>query len=245
VTAQTCFVWMAKWSLVTGATTDQRVQPRLRGKRVIPAYLHIRRPRASSSQWFVDLLERLGYEVWGDAAKISASYVRLQKTDWRDAGHILKLLMENRFPRIWWPSEEERDLRQLLVHLHKLVEIRLRVSNRFVRQLLVGAAQTAVRLDEVFRRGYAARCHHKPKGVAKVAAARKGSATLMDDAHAGGMSGNRPHREQLAGAPERQPDSKDCLSALASSSELDVRMEALWPVVDGRIGEAAKRSQVR
>jgi transposase len=46
-------------------------------------------------------------------------------------------------------------------------------GNRFMRQLLVESAQTVNRLDEGFRRQYAARCHHKPKGVAKVAAARK------------------------------------------------------------------------
>ena len=43
-------------------------------------------------------------------------------------------------------------------------------GNRFLRQLLVEAAQSAVRLDEGFRREYQARCHRKPKGVAKVAA---------------------------------------------------------------------------
>jgi transposase len=83
-----------------------------------------------NSQWFIDLLERLGHLVWvGDAAQIRASYVRKQKTDRRDAGHILKLLMENRFPRLWVPSAEQRDLRQLLIHRHKLVEIRTRVKN--------------------------------------------------------------------------------------------------------------------
>jgi transposase len=46
-------------------------------------------------------------------------------------------------------------------------------GNSFMRQLLVEAAQTANRLDEGFRRQYQARCHHKPKGVAKVATARK------------------------------------------------------------------------
>jgi len=46
-------------------------------------------------------------------------------------------------------------------------------GNRFMRQLLVEAAQTANRLDEGFRKQYRARCHHKPKGVAKVATARK------------------------------------------------------------------------
>lgn len=257
-----------------------------------------------NSQWFVELLERLGHQVWvGDAAQIRASYVRRQKTDRRDAAHILKLLLENRFPRLWTPSAEQRDVRQLLIHRHKLVEIRTRVKNglqhlamnrglqkqsrlwsvrgracleelpltgwsarrredllqllsgldaqvaeldqaveqaaeeheearllmtqpgvgpitalafvltigdvsrfahsgqvasylgliprehssggrqrlgaiskqgnRFVRQLLVEAAQTACRFDDGFRREYQARCHHKPRAVAKVAAARK------------------------------------------------------------------------
>jgi transposase len=257
-----------------------------------------------NSQWFIDLVEQLGHEVWvGDAAKIRASYVRKQKTDRRDAGHILKLLLEKRFPRLWVPTGEMRDQRQLLIHRHKLVEIRSRVKNhlqhlamnrgmqkksrlwtqkgmaefqqltmpgwagerrrdllglleqlngqiasldraverqaaghaearllmsqpgvgpvtalafvltigevtrfagskqltsylglipseytsgkkrrlgaiskqgnRFLRMLLVEAAQTAVRKDEGFRKEYQRRCHRRPKGVAKVAAARK------------------------------------------------------------------------
>ena len=40
----------------------------------------------------------------GDAAQIRASYVRKQKTDRRDAEHILKLLLEGRFPRLWMPD---------------------------------------------------------------------------------------------------------------------------------------------
>ena len=57
-----------------------------------------------NSQWLIDLLEQLGHEVWvGDAAQIRASYVRKQKTDKRDAAHILKLLVEGRFPRLWTP----------------------------------------------------------------------------------------------------------------------------------------------
>jgi transposase len=46
-------------------------------------------------------------------------------------------------------------------------------GNSFLRQLLVEAVQTTNRLDEGFRRQYQARCHKKPKGVAKVASARK------------------------------------------------------------------------
>jgi transposase len=257
-----------------------------------------------NSQWFIELAEQLGHEVWvGDAAQIRASYVRRQKTDKRDAQHILRLLLEQRYPRLWRPSSAQRDLRQLLLHRHKLVEIRARVKNglqhlalnrgmqqksrlwsvrgrtalealplagwtarrradllrllaeldrqvqeldaavaqaadqdcqarllmsqpgvgpvtalafvltigevsrfehskqvasylgliprehssggrqrlgaiskqgnRFLRQLLVEAAQTTTRLDPGFRKQYQARCHHKAKAVAKVAAARK------------------------------------------------------------------------
>jgi len=66
---------------------------------------------------------------WGDAAQIRASCVRQQKTDRRDAEHIRILLQEGRFPRIWMPSSEVRDLRQLLLHRYKLVTIRARVKN--------------------------------------------------------------------------------------------------------------------
>src|SRR5437762_7023047 len=55
--------------------------------------------------------------------------LRKQKTDKRDAAHILKLMVEGRFPRLWTPDREQRDLRQLVLHRHKLVEIRSRVKN--------------------------------------------------------------------------------------------------------------------
>ncbi len=257
-----------------------------------------------NSHWFVDLLAELGHEVWiGDAARIRASQVRKQKTDRRDAEHILDLLVKDSFPRIWTPSRQERDQRQLLIHRYKLVTLRARVKNelqhlalnqgmqkgrslwskngqkqlldlplqfwagtrrknllellkemdqqivvldqavkkvaeeneksrllmtqpgvgpitslayvltlgdvtrfrrgkqvasylglipreyssggkqrlggiskqgnRFMRMLLVEAAQVVVRYDPGFRKEYLHRCHHKPKAVAKVAAARK------------------------------------------------------------------------
>jgi transposase len=56
--------------------------------------------------------------------------VRKQKTDRQDAEHLLRLLVENRFPRIWVPSPENRDLRQLLWHRHRLVQMRTRVKNQ-------------------------------------------------------------------------------------------------------------------
>jgi len=61
----------------------------------------------------------LGFELWiGDAAEIKTKRVRKQKTDREDARLLLRLLRENRFPRIWVPNPENRDLRQLLWHRH-------------------------------------------------------------------------------------------------------------------------------
>jgi len=272
--------------------------------RQFPAPARIELESTGNCQWFVDLLTNLGHEVWiGDAAKIRASDVRQQKHDRRDAALLLKLLVEGRFPRIWTPSREVKDQRQLLIHRYKLVRVRAKVKNelqhlalnqgvqrkrklwseagqkllreiplqpwagrrredlfnvmalldrqilsldlavkeaaeqnenarllmtqpgvgpitslaftltmgdvsrfprgkqvasylglipgeyssgghqrlgpiskqgnRFLRMLLVEAAQIAVRYDPEFRREYLHRCHSKPKGVAKVAAARK------------------------------------------------------------------------
>ena len=81
--------------------------------------------------WFERLLEEMGMELWfGDAAQVRASVVRRQKTDRRDAEQLLQLLMEDRFPRIWVPSLEVRDVRQLLVHRHKQVQARTRTKNQ-------------------------------------------------------------------------------------------------------------------
>jgi transposase len=81
--------------------------------------------------WFERLLRECGHGLWvGDAAKIRASETRKQKYDGRDAEHLLDLLLANRFPRIWTPSGEDRDLRQLLVHRMKLVRTRTAVKNQ-------------------------------------------------------------------------------------------------------------------
>ena len=39
-------------------------------------------------------------------------------------------MLEDRFPRIWVPSPENRDLRQLLWHRHRLVQMRTRIANQ-------------------------------------------------------------------------------------------------------------------
>ena len=83
------------------------------------------------SRWFERLLAELGFEVWiGDAAEIQASRVKKHKTDRKDAQLLLKLMMEDRFPRIWVAGPENRDLRQLLWHRHRLVQMRTRIMNQ-------------------------------------------------------------------------------------------------------------------
>jgi transposase len=54
---------------------------------------------------------------------------RRQKHDRRDAALLLQLLAEDRFPTIWMPSTELRDLRALLLHRHQWVRMRTRVQN--------------------------------------------------------------------------------------------------------------------
>ncbi len=83
------------------------------------------------TRWFERMLAELGHELWiGDAAQIRASVVRKQKTDARDAAHLLELLLSERFPRIWRPTMAERDLRQLVWHRQKLVWMRNAVGNQ-------------------------------------------------------------------------------------------------------------------
>ena len=67
------------------------------------------------ARWFERLMAELDFELWiGDPAEIKATRVRKQKRDLEDARLLLKLLRENRFPRVWTPPPENRDLRQLL-----------------------------------------------------------------------------------------------------------------------------------
>jgi len=54
----------------------------------------------------------------------------VQKFDREDARLILRLMRENNFPQIWVPGPENRDLRQLLWHRHRLVQMRTRIMNQ-------------------------------------------------------------------------------------------------------------------
>src|SRR5713226_6998973 len=83
------------------------------------------------SRWFERLLAELEFEVWmGDPAEIKAKRVKKRKTDREDARLLLRLMRENNFPQIWVPGPENRDLRQLLWHRHRLVQMRTRIMNQ-------------------------------------------------------------------------------------------------------------------
>ena len=118
----------------TGETGDQKLVHEAgaveKFYRQFPGGSRIGMEATGNCQWFVELMTRLGQEVWiGDAAKIRASDTRQQKHDKRDARLLVQLLAEGRFPRIWTPSSEQKDLRQLLIHRYKLVRIRAQVKN--------------------------------------------------------------------------------------------------------------------
>jgi transposase len=86
---------------------------------------------SGNTHWFESLLARCHHELWiGDAAEIARQDGRKQKHDRRAANLILKLMVEDRFPRIWVPTVAERDLRQLLIHRQHLVRMRTRIKNQ-------------------------------------------------------------------------------------------------------------------
>src|SRR5579863_3391527 len=84
-----------------------------------------------NDRWFRKLLGELGQELLiGDASAIHAAAPREQRTDKRDARHILRLLVENRFPAIWQPPVGNEEQRQLLLHRCRLVRMRTRIKNQ-------------------------------------------------------------------------------------------------------------------
>lgn len=84
-----------------------------------------------NDRWFRRVLSELGHELLvGDASAIHASAPREQRTDKRDARHILNLLVEKRFPAVWQPSVANEEQRQLLLHRCRLVRMRVRIKNQ-------------------------------------------------------------------------------------------------------------------
>ncbi len=110
----------------------------------LPGPVRVGIEATGAMQWFLQLMEELGIDCQvGHPAKVRASEPRKQKHDRRDAALLLKLLAENRFPSIWMPSMEQRDVRALLLHRHQWVRMRTRVQN----------ALQAIALNHGLRRG--------------------------------------------------------------------------------------------
>src|SRR5271165_1541764 len=121
----------------TGEWNERRVEHREEAEQFYRALaaagmkVRVGMEASGHARWFERLLAELSFELWiGDAAVIRTKRVRKQKTDRQDAQLILQLLLENRFPQIWVPSWENRDLRQLLWHRHRMVQTRTRVMNQ-------------------------------------------------------------------------------------------------------------------
>jgi transposase len=114
-------------------------------QRTASVFLHLRHPNlpspsvfinsvgieaTGSVHWFLELTGKLGVDHQvGHPSEIRKAEPRKQKYDRRDAALLLKLQVENRFPSIWMPSTELRDLRTLLKHRHQWVRMRTRVQN--------------------------------------------------------------------------------------------------------------------
>lgn len=85
------------------------------------------------ARWFERLLAECGIELWvADPAQVRAAAPRKQKTDKRDAELLLELLSDGRLEkmRVHLPTPTERDVRRLVLHRHRLVQMRTRVMNQ-------------------------------------------------------------------------------------------------------------------
>jgi transposase len=121
----------------TGEMREQRLTHREEAERfyrtlaVAGQRVRVGMEASGYGRWFERFLAQLQLELWiGDAAAIQRKRVRKQKTDRQDAQLILKLMLKDDFPRIWVPSWENRDLRQLLWHRHRMVQARSRIMNQ-------------------------------------------------------------------------------------------------------------------
>jgi transposase len=131
----TRFQQIAMVDTTTGEMSERRLEHENGEARkfyaTLPSPARVGMEATINAQWFEKTLHAYHHELWvGDAAQIRAAAVRKQKTDVHDARHILDLLLRDKFPRIWIPSPEIRDLRQMLRHRHKLVGMRTSVQNQ-------------------------------------------------------------------------------------------------------------------
>src|SRR5437763_15707806 len=93
----------------------------------LPAPVVVGIEATGSMGWFLRLMEELAIECRvGHPTAIRKAETRRQKHDRRDAALLLQLLVEARFPTIWTPSTEYRDLRSLILHRHQRARMRTR-----------------------------------------------------------------------------------------------------------------------
>jgi transposase len=128
---------LLRWITDTGEFQEKRLAHREEAEKFYRALaaageqVRVGMEASGHAHWFERLLAELQFELWiGDAAEIQSQRVRKQKTDRHDAQLILKLMLKDDFPRIWVPSWENRDLRQLLWHRHRMVQVRTRIMNQ-------------------------------------------------------------------------------------------------------------------
>ena len=126
-----------QYQRTTGELQERRLQHREEGESFYrelagqAVQVRVGMEASGHARWFERLMSELQFELWiGDAAEIRTKRVRKQKTDRQDAQLILKLMLKDDFPRIWVPSWENRDLRQLLWHRHRMVQARTRIMNQ-------------------------------------------------------------------------------------------------------------------
>ena len=131
----TRFQQIAMLDTATGEIVERRLEhgtgEAQRFYAALPGPARVGMEATGYARWFERMLAEQGHQLWvGNAAAIRAAQVRKQKTDARDAQHLLRLLSEDRFPKIWVSSPAARDVWQLLRHRHKLVGFRTSVRNQ-------------------------------------------------------------------------------------------------------------------
>jgi transposase len=118
----------------TGELVEKTLQPEGEAVRefysALPQPVLVKIEATRSMYWFLELLEEQGIEHQvGHPTEIRAAEPRKQKHDRRDAALLLRLHVEKRFPSIWTPSAELRDLRVLLRHRHQWARMRTRAQD--------------------------------------------------------------------------------------------------------------------
>jgi hypothetical protein len=154
-----------------------------------------------SMGWFLRLMEELGITCHvGDPATIRKFETRRQKPDRRDATRLLNLLSEERFPTIWMPSSELRDLRALLRHREQWVRWRTRVKNALQGLALAHGIRRGAGLWS--QRGQAVLASRpRPPHAGLPPVGTSGTSRPSHDAHRRARSGSqRPSRRAAAGA---------------------------------------------